>query len=135
MTASTCKQGSFEEFKAYTLDVVRGVRNVDPTQPKVWAESVAQDQTPHVVSFPSVEAGIKLVSAKNCALLKVIAEQKPRSVSELAKMTGRAEQNLMRTLRKLSDAGIVRLDAGERRSYRPVVIARKVHFEIDLLAG
>ena len=50
-------------------------------------------------------------------------------------MTGRAEQNLMRTLRKLSAAGIVRLERGEGRAYRPVVTARKVHFEIDLLAG
>ena len=76
-----------------------------------------------------------LLSAKNCQLLRVIAEREPQSVSELAKMTGRAEQNLMRTLRKLSAAGIVRLDHGEGRSYRPVVAARKVHIEIDLLAG
>jgi predicted transcriptional regulator len=48
-------------------------------------------------------------------------------------MTGRAEQNLMRTLRKMTAAGIVRLDQGEGRAYRPVVAARKVHFEIDLL--
>ena len=50
-------------------------------------------------------------------------------------LTGRAEQNLMRTLRKLSLAGIVRLDRGEGRAYRPIVAARKVHFEIDLLVS
>ena len=96
---------------------------------------MTKDQGTREIQFHSVEAGAKLLSAKNCQLLRVIAEQEPRSVSELAKMTGRAEQNLMRTLRKLSAAGIVRLDHGENRAYRPVVTTRKVHFEIDLLAG
>ena len=51
----------------------------------------------------------------------------------LATLTHRAEQNLMRTLHKLSEAGLVRLDRGEGRAYRPMVTARTVHFEIDLL--
>ena len=49
--------------------------------------------------------------------------------------TGRAEQNVLRTLKKLAAAGIVRLDRGEGRARRPVLAARKVHFEIDLLAA
>jgi len=48
-------------------------------------------------------------------------------------MTGRAEQNVLRTLNKLAAAGIVRLDKGEGRARRPILAARKVHFEIDLL--
>jgi predicted transcriptional regulator len=85
------------------------------------------------VYFASLEAGAKLLSAKNRALLRAIAENKPKSVTELAAMTGRAEQNVLRTLNKLAAAGIVRLDRGEGRARRPVLAARKVHFEIDLI--
>ena len=64
----------------------------------------------------------------------MIPERRPKSVSELAILTRRAEQNLLRTLHKMSEAGLVRLDRGEGRAYQPVVTARTVHFEIDLLA-
>src|SRR5947209_8617583 len=72
-------------------------------------------------------------SAKNRALLRLIVERHPKSVSELAILAGRAEQNVLRTLHKLSAVGLVRLDKGEGRAYQPVVAGRKVHFEIDLL--
>ena len=130
----TFKTGSFREFKEFTLAVVRSQRKVDPTEPKIWVESTdpsAKRVTP--VQFQSLEAGAKLLSPKNRALLRMIADRRPKSVSELAILTRRAEQNLMRTLHKLSDAGLVRLDKGEGRAYQPVVTARTVHFEIDLL--
>ena len=131
----TFKTGSFQEFKEFTLGVVRGERKVDPSEPKIWIESAdADDKTRTDVQFQSLEAGAKLLSAKNRALLRVIAERRPKSVSELATLTRRAEQNLLRTLHKLSAVGLVRLDRGEGRAYQPVVTARKVHFEIDLLA-
>ena len=63
----------------------------------------------------------------------MIAERQPKSVAELASMTAHAEQNVLRTLKKLETAGVVRLDKGEGRARRPVLAARKVHFEIDLL--
>ena len=85
------------------------------------------------MQFASLEAGAKLLSAKNRALLWAIAERRPNSVSELAALTGRAEQNVLRTLNKLAAAGLVRLDKGAGRARRPVLAARKVHFEIDLL--
>lgn len=34
---------------------------------------------------------------------------------------------------RVAAAGIVRLDKGEGRARRPILAARKVHFEIDLL--
>ena len=83
---------------------------------KIWVERMAGSDTE--IHFQSMEAGAKLLSGKNRALLRVIAERKPSSVAELATMTGRAEQNLMRTLRKLCVAGIVRFDRGEGRAYR-----------------
>jgi predicted transcriptional regulator len=114
--------------------VVKGKRRIGPTAPKVWVESIdPADRTVREVQFQSLEAGAKLLSAKNRSLLRLIAERHPKSVSELATLTGRAEQNLLRTLHKLAAAGLVRLDKGAGRAYQPVVAVRKVHFEIDLL--
>lgn len=130
----TRRTGTFEEFKDYTLAVVRGERKVDPSEPKIWVERVeGGEYAGEGVQFTSLEAGAKLLSAKNRALLRMIAERQPKSVTELAGMVGRAEQNVLRTLNKLAAAGIVRLDRGEGRARRPTLAARKVHFEIDLL--
>jgi predicted transcriptional regulator len=129
------KAGTFSEFKKFTTDVVKGKRNVDPAVPRIWVESAdPADRTMREVKFQSLEAGAKLLSANNRALLRLIADRRPKSVSELAALSGRAEQNLLRTLHKLSAIGLVRLDKGEGRAYQPVVAVRKVHFEIDLLA-
>jgi predicted transcriptional regulator len=125
------KQGTFDEFKKFTLDVVKGKRQVEPNEPKIWVEST-DDAGMREIQFQSLEAGAKLLSAKNRTLLRLIAERHPKSVSELAALAGRAEQNVLRTLHKLSAAGLVRLDKGEGRAYQPVVAGRKVHFEIDL---
>lgn len=128
------KEATFEEFKEFTRTVVRGDRMVDPNEPKIWVERIGTgEKAEESVHFPSLEAGAKLLSAKNRALLRAIAENSPQSVTELAAMTGRAEQNVLRTLNKLAAAGIVRLDKGEGRARRPVLAARKVHFEIDLI--
>ena len=128
------RQGTYQEFKKFTLDVVKGKRQVDPNEPKIWVEST-DPANPGVreIQFHSLEAGAKLLSAKNRALLRLIAERHPKSVSELAILAGRAEQNVLRTLHKLSAVGLVRLDKGEGRAYQPAVAGRKVHFEIDLL--
>jgi predicted transcriptional regulator len=127
----TKKSGTFDEFKRYTIDVAHGTRKVDPEEPKIWVERVdAGDQT--AVQFRSLEAGAKLLSPRNRELLRVIATRHPQSVSELADMVQRAPQNVQRTLRRLSAAGIVRLNRGEGRALQPVLTARKVHIEIDL---
>ena len=128
------KTATFAEFKDYTLAVARGERRVEPGEPKVWVEPIKGGRRKQEgVQFASLEAGAKLLSAKNRALLRTIVERQPRSVTELAAMIGRAEQNVLRTLNKLEAAGVVRLEKGEGRARRPVLTARKVHFEIDLL--
>jgi predicted transcriptional regulator len=126
------KQGTYQEFKEFTLDVVKGKRKSGPNDPKIWVEST--DAGVRQIQFHSLEAGAKLLSAKNRALLRLIAERHPKSISELALLAGRAEQNVLRTLRKLSAVGLVRFEKGGGRAYQPVVAGRKVHFEIDLLA-
>ena len=128
------RSGTFQEFQDRTLAIARGERRVEPDEPKIWSEPVAGgDKAGAGVRFASLEAGAKLLSAKNRALLRTIAEREPKSITELAAMTGRAEQNVLRTLNKLAVAGVVRLSRGEGRAKRPVLAARKVHIEIDLL--
>lgn len=127
------KTGTFEEFKDFTLAVARGERTVDPNEPKIWIEArdgKAGAET--AVQFTSLEAGVKLLSAKNRELLRLIVTREPQSVTELADMAHRAPQNVQRTLHRLSAAGIVHLNRGEGRAVRPTLMARKVHIEIDL---
>src|SRR5215211_2512847 len=95
------RSGSFEEFKDYTLAVARGERSVDPRDPKIWCER-SEGNTGERVQFASLEAGARLLSAKNRALLRVIAERQPKSVAELAIIIGQAEPTVLRTLNKLA---------------------------------
>jgi predicted transcriptional regulator len=103
---------------------------------KVWSEKVeGPGRTIPAIKFRSLEAGAKLLSPKNLILLRTIAERKPQSVTALAAMTGRAEQNLLRTLNKFVAAGIIRMHRGDGRARKPVLAVRKIHVEIDLLEG
>jgi predicted transcriptional regulator len=127
------KTGTFKEFQDFTLAAARGERQVDPNEPKVWMETRGGDiDSETAVQFTSLEAGAKLLSAKNRELLRLIVTREPQSVTELADMANRAPQNVQRTLHRLSAAGIVRLSPGEGRAVRPTLTARKVHIEIDL---
>ena len=127
------KTAPFREFHDFTLAVARGERTVDPHEPKIWMESRhGKIGGETAVQFTSLKAGARLLSAKNRALLRLIATRDPQSVTELADMAQRAPQNVQRTLHRLSAAGIVRLNRGEGRAVRPTLIARKVHIEIDL---
>jgi predicted transcriptional regulator len=135
-TPAKVRSGTFKEFQAFTLAVARGERTVDPSEPKIWIESQEGEETAErEVRFTSLEAGAKLLSAKNRELLRLIVMREPQSVSELADMAHRAPQNVQRTLQLLRAAGIVRLSRGEGRALRPILAARKVHIEIDLGGG
>jgi predicted transcriptional regulator len=54
------------------------------------------------------------LSAGNRDLLRVIVEKTPRSLEELARITGKAKSNISRTLRTLEGYGLVRLGRRER---------------------
>ena len=67
-------------------------------------------------SFNSVEVLVRLLTPENRRLLALIRDRKPRSVSDLAAWTGRAQPNISRTLAKLEAAGMVEMtDGGNRR--------------------
>jgi predicted transcriptional regulator len=97
----------YEQMKARTMAIARGEYRVTPDEPKVW--------------FPSIESVAKVLSEGNRQLLAVIAAQRPRSIDELAQLTGRKQSNLSRTLRTMERYGIVELDKGEHGRIVPTV--------------
>ncbi|HWB14945.1 MAG TPA: helix-turn-helix domain-containing protein [Vicinamibacterales bacterium] len=117
---TTLKVGiaSYEDMKARTLAVARGEHRVSPTEPKVW--------------FTSTESFAKVLSAGNRELLRVMAEKRPGSLDELARLTGKAKSNLSRTLRTMERYGLVRLDRGERGRLAPTVTADRVELVLPL---
>ena len=81
-------------------------------------------------TFNSVDALIRLLTPANRALLALIRDRKPRSVAELAQLTGRAQPNLTRTLAKLEGAGFIRMKTVGRRK-APSAAIKKIVVEID----
>jgi len=82
------------------------------------------------MTFDSVEVVTRLLTPENRQLLAVIRDRKPRSVAELAQMTGRAQPNLTRTLAKLEGIGLITLETSGRRK-APRVAVGKILIEID----
>ncbi len=61
--------------------------------------------------FDSLKSVANVLSKENQQLLKVIAEQQPQSVTELAALTGRAVSNVSRTLKTLGKYNLVKMQS------------------------
>jgi predicted transcriptional regulator len=120
---TTLKVGiaSYDQMKAWTMDVARGRRRVRRADPKVW--------------FTSMESFAKVLSDRNRALLALIAETQPASLAELAKLSGRAKSNLSRTLKTLERYGLVRLCKGEGGTLVPRVAYSGIALAVPLGTG
>ena len=82
------------------------------------------------LSFDSVEALLRLLTPQNRELLAAIRDKKPQSIAELAKLTGRAQPNLTRTLGKLEAIGFVHFNTVERRKV-PTASVQSLQINID----
>ena len=102
-----------EKIRQRILAVARGEYKPKPTEPKIW--------------FTSMRSLAEVLSDENRALLKVIKDTKPTSISALAETTGRKPGNLSRTLKTMSNYGIVEMKR-ERNQVRPV--AKAIAFRI-----
>ena len=94
-----------EKIRERVLAIARGDYKPKATDPKIW--------------FTSMRSLAEVLSDDNRALLKVIQDTKPRSISTLAEMTGRTPGNLSRTLKTMSNYGFVEIKR-ENRHVRPV---------------
>src|SRR5258708_36640303 len=91
---------SYSDMKARTMAIARGQLKPRPGDPKVW--------------FPSAESLVKVLSDKNRMLLGTIRDAEPKSLAELAELTGRKTSNLSRTLKTMGRNGIVKLEPQRR---------------------
>jgi predicted transcriptional regulator len=81
-------------------------------------------------SVESTEALLRLLTPDNRSLLRTIRDAKPQSVAELARLTNRAEPNLLRTLSKLEAFGLLEMRTVDRRRV-PTPIIGMLHLDID----
>jgi predicted transcriptional regulator len=102
-----------EKIRERVLAIARGDYKPKGSEPKVW--------------FTSMKSLAEVLCDDNRALLKVITETKPASISALAEATGRKPGNLSRTLKTMSNYGIVDLKR-EKNHVRPV--AKATEFRI-----
>lgn len=102
-----------EQIRARMLAIARGEIKPGPEEPKVW--------------FTSMKSLAEVLSDDNRALLRVITQVQPSSITRLAEITGRKPANLSRTLKTLSRYGIVEMHR-EKNQVRPV--ARATEFTI-----
>ena len=97
------------------LDIAAGRRQRTEDEPRVW--------------FPSLKTAAEILD-RNRELIRIICDESPGSVTELALRVGRKESNVSRSLKRLEACGIVRL-IPEGRSRRPVAVARDFEIQVS----
>ena len=104
---------SQNKIRERIFSIARGEYKPKPSEPKIW--------------FTSMRSLAEVLSDENRALLQVIKETNPQSITSLAETTGRKPGNLSRTLKTMSNYGIVEMKR-ERNHVRPV--AKATEFRI-----
>lgn len=105
-----------DKMRARVLAIARGRYKPKSGEPKIW--------------FTSMRSLAEVLSDENRALLRVIDEAKPSSLTALAELTGRKPSNLSRTLKTLANYGVVEIRR-EKKVVRPIAKAT----EFRILAG
>ena len=111
---------SYEDMKARTLAIARGNHKRRRSEPKVW--------------FTSIESAARILSDRNRALLRLIADAQPESLTELAALSGRAKSNLSRTLKTMERYGLVRLKKGAGGRTVPKVPYSDIVLDVPILS-
>jgi predicted transcriptional regulator len=97
-----------EKMRERMLAIAKGEYKPEPTEPKIW--------------FTSMRSLAEVLSDDHRALLKIIQETHPESISSLASITGRKPSNLSRTLKTMSNYGLVEMRR-EKNQVRPIAVA------------
>lgn len=98
-----------QEIRQRVLSIARGEYKPKPSEPKIW--------------FPSIRSVAEVLSDDNRALLKFIQQEKPKSLTALAQLTGRKTSNLSRTLKTMANYGLVEMKREKNNQLRPLVKA------------
>ena len=101
------------------------IQSMADLEAEMRAVASGKRAAPEDAARPSVESAdvlVRLLTPENRELLRTIRDRRPESVADPARMTSRAEPNLLRTLAKLEAAGLV-TRARSARDERAVDIA------------
>lgn len=105
-----------ELIRKRVLAIVKGEHKPEAGEPKVW--------------FTSMIALAQVLSNDNIALLRMMDEQKPETLTELAELSGRKASNLSVTLKTLNSHGFVRLEKNGR-SLKPIALFTDFDIKVD----
>lgn len=99
--------------------IAKGEYKLKPSEPKIW--------------FTSMKSLAEVLSDENRALLHMIKDSQPESIASLAEMTGRKPGNLSRTLKTMSNYGIVETMASSKCGAKRTMCARLPRRQIFIL--
>jgi predicted transcriptional regulator len=96
---------SHDEGKSRLLAIARGEVAAKKDEPTVWVSSLA--------------SLAQLLSEENLKLLRLIGENRPDSLTQLANLSGRALSNLSRTISTMESYGLVEIiERGRNKALR-----------------
>jgi predicted transcriptional regulator len=105
---------SREKFQSRAIEIAAGRYIPKKNEPKIW--------------FSSIKSLCEVLNENNMRLLKIIDEQKPESIKELAALSKREPGNLSRTLNTMARYGIIEMKKIGKNS-KP--IAKALDFNIQ----
>lgn len=107
-----------EQFQERVIQIASGRYKPKKSEPKIW--------------FNSIKSLCEVLSENNMRLLKIIDEQKPESIKELAEIVDRAPSNLSRTLNTMARYGIIEF---QKKGKNSVPVAKALNFNIQYSAA
>ena len=93
-------------------------------------ETTVSGKRAPTVWFPSMATLAAVLSEDNRALLRLIRQAKPNTMTELAALSGRQVPNLSRTLRMMEGYGLVAMTKKARQT-RPTALATEFLVVLD----
>lgn len=109
---------SRDKFQSRAMEIASGRYKPKKNEPKIW--------------FSSMKSLSEVLNENNMQLLKIIDEQKPQSIKELAILAQLEPDNLSRTLNTLARYGIIEMKKNGKSS-RPIV--KTLDFNIQYSAN
>lgn len=94
------------------------------------AEVAGNGKYTPTVWFPSMATMAAVLSEDNRALLRIVRDRQPKSLTELAELTGRQVPNLSRTLRMMEGYGLIELTKNARET-QPTALATEFLVVLD----
>lgn len=93
-------------------------------------DTTASGKQVPTVWFPSMATLAAVLSEDNRALLRLIRQAKPKTMTELAALSGRQVPNLSRTLHMMEGYGLVALTKNARQT-RPTALVTEFLVVLD----